>query len=99
MVYGFMVNGGAHEEETKGLCAEGGQTPDRREGGDQTRSGRARQARNSTFEIVGCCRVGRSEADASPAAIRAGESAGADPGAGSRGGSGFPARHSESPRV
>src|SRR3982074_129437 len=38
----------AHEEETNPLRTESDQTPNqRREGGDQTRSGRARQARKS----------------------------------------------------
>src|SRR4051812_25633388 len=95
MVYGFMVNGGAHEEQTKGPSAEGGQTPDGREGGDQTRSARARQARKNPFEIGRSSRLRRSKADASQAAIRARQSAGADPGAGSRGRSGFFARYSQ----
>src|SRR4051794_39330758 len=42
----------AHEEETKALDSECRETPYRREGGDQTRSGRARQARKSGCEIA-----------------------------------------------
>src|SRR3954462_12419187 len=81
MVYGFMVNGGAHEEETKGLDREGGQTPDRREGGDQTRSGRPRQARK-TRPAIAASYGRRCEADDPAAAIAAGRSAVADRGAG-----------------
>src|SRR4051794_31376191 len=70
MVYGFMVNGGAHEEETQTVCTEDGQAPHRqREGRDQTRSGRARQARKSAPEIAAARRAGRSETGHPPAAI------------------------------
>src|SRR4051794_27982565 len=84
----------AHEEETETLCTESGQTPDkRREGGDQTRSGRARQARKSAGEIAVPCRARRPETDDTPAEIATGKGPIAHCRAGSLGRSGFPARH------